>query len=88
MLHQGRFRIYHEAVKVFDWITKTYMSKDKRLNELVDLRNYLKVNVTKKHAAYDNVTTLINEIDRYWWDLFTQGNGGQMKQWRKDSYLG
>jgi len=86
MLYQGRFRIYHEAAEEFEWIKNTYMTKDNRLNELVDLRNYLKENVRRGHAAYDKVTTLINEIDCYWWDLFTQGNGGQVKQWRKDLY--
>lgn len=80
MLEQECFCIYHEATEEFEWIKNTYMTKDKRLNELVDLRNHLKINVKNKHLDYDKVTRLINEIDRYWWNLFTYGNGRQVKK--------
>lgn len=83
MLPMGRFRMLNEARKEFDWIKKAKLTKSEKLNELVDLRNYLKETYQfteakrKKFASLqEDITILINEIDKYWWELFTKGKAG------------
>ena len=80
MLVVGRFRIVNESKEEFEWIkNSSSLSKEEKLNELVDLRNYLKETyLLKKLAGNDtfkeNVSNIINEIDKYWWHLFTKGD--------------
>jgi len=80
LLVVGRFRIVNESKEEFEWIkNSSSLSKEEKLNELVDLRNYLKETyLLKKLAGNDtfkeNVSNIINEIDKYWWHLFTKGD--------------
>lgn len=76
----GRFRILNEARKEFSWIKQATLKDVERLNELQDLRDYLRETYQlsdfkkqKYSMIQQELTGLINEIDRYWWNLFTKG---------------
>lgn len=76
-------KVVRECKEEFNWIKNAQINNSDKLNELVDLRNYLKETYQlteakrKKYASLqEDITILINEIDKYWWELFTKGKAG------------
>ena len=71
-------QVITEARNEFHWIKNSTLEKDEKLNELVDLRNYLTESYVMKKRYEDHymflqkVSNLITEIDQYWWKLFTE----------------
>lgn len=83
MIFMGRFRIINEAKKEFEWIKNAKLNESEKLNELVDLRNYLKETFLLMEKVkedypnfYKDLTILVSEIDKYWWKMFTGGKTG------------
>lgn len=74
----SKSKIITEASSEFEWIKSSLLEKDEKLNELVDLRNYLTESYVMKKRYEDHymflqkVSNLITEIDQYWWKLFTE----------------
>ena len=73
-------KVIRECREEFNWIKNAQFNNAEKLNELVDLRNYLKETYQlseakrEKYASLqEDITILISEIDKHWWDLFTKG---------------
>ena len=76
----GRFGIVQEAKSEFDWIKNSKLHRDEKLKELMELRNYLKEtfllhreNEDDNHTFREKLTILVNDIDKFWWKVFTKG---------------
>jgi len=71
-------KIITEASSEFEWIKSSSLEKDEKLNELVDLRNFLTETylMNKRYKQHykllQEVSNLVSEIDKYWWKLFTE----------------
>lgn len=76
----GKSRIISEAKKDFEAIVISNLPEQDKLDELVILRNYLKETyiLSGKYEEFQSalreIDKLINEIDSYWWNLFTSKN--------------
>lgn len=72
-------QIISEVKKEFNSIKQSDLSVNEKLNELVNLRNYLKEtyifgrNYQEYGIFLKQIERLINEIDSYWWMIFTKG---------------
>lgn len=74
----SKSRIINEAKDEFEQIKFLNLTEEEKLNELVKLRNFLKETYILS-GYYDDfksllneIESLINDIDTYWWDLFTK----------------
>lgn len=77
---KGKFAVVQEANEYFTWIKGNHLDGNEKLNELVQLRNFLKETFVLKNKDKEEnrdfiakIDLLISEIDRYWWKLFTKG---------------
>jgi len=74
------FKILQEFHYEFVWIKIHSMKRQHKLKELVDLRNFLKEyqlfseEVKIDDIFYEKISSLVNEIDNYWWIIF-RGKG-------------
>lgn len=72
--------IVNNAKRKFYKLKKSNLSNEQLLDELQDLRDSLRgkyqmtvKRINKYHSIQIELNQLINQIDKYWWNLFTKG---------------
>lgn len=74
----SKTQIVNDAAEEFKAIINSNLTENEMLEELVNLRNYLKETYIlsgkydESPSLLNRIESLINEIDEFWWELFTK----------------